>query len=62
MGVVVLESDVVVWVLKGRFGLVCECLDLSAACKAGAPLVVVEKVGVLFPVCSVCPLGRGWCL
>ena len=54
MGVVVLESDVVVWVLKGRFGLVCECLDLSAACGAGAPLVVVEKVGVLFPVCSVC--------
>lgn len=46
---VVLESDVVVWVLKGRFGLVCECLDLSAAC--GACVLFVRVV--------LCPVV--WC-
>ena len=45
----VLESDVVVWVLKGEPGLVVECFDLSAACGADAPLVVVKTMGVLFP-------------
>lgn len=59
---VVLKPDVVAWMLKGRFGLVYECLDLSTIRKAGVPLIIVEEVGVLFPVCSMYPLGRRWCL